>query len=72
MSTNHILNMHSSRFLKNNYIYFLLLKLSKLVQVGESKWIIEYSPFSIYDAALKCTCKFSMFKYYSRIHQTCN
>jgi len=61
--------MHSNRFI---YIYiFLLLKLSKLVQVGENKWIIEYSPFQ-HDVALKCTCKFSRFKYYNKIHQSSN
>ncbi len=45
--------------------------MSKLVQIGESRLIIEYSPFPTY-VALKCTCKFSMFKYYNRIHQTSN
>jgi len=45
--------------------------MSKLVQVGESKWNIEYFPFSTW-CNPKCTCKFSKFKYYSRIHQTYN
>jgi len=33
---NHKFNIHSNRFKKNNYIFFLLVRLSKLVQVGES------------------------------------
>jgi hypothetical protein len=71
MLINHISNMHSNRFLKITIFFPLFFKISKLVQVGESRWIIEYSPFPTY-VALKCTCKFSMFKYYNRIHQTSN
>ncbi len=45
--------------------------MSKLVKVGESRCIIEYSPF-LNNVALKCTRKFSKFKYYNIIHQTSN
>jgi hypothetical protein len=37
MLINHIFNMHSSRFFKNNYIFFHTFRLSKLVQVSESR-----------------------------------
>jgi apolipoprotein N-acyltransferase len=46
MLINHISNMHSNRFLKNNCTFFFFFWLSRLVQVGESRWNIEYSPFS--------------------------
>jgi hypothetical protein len=46
MLINHIFNMHSNRFLKINIFFPILFRLSKLVQVGESKQIIEYSTFS--------------------------
>jgi hypothetical protein len=63
----HIFNMHL-----NIYIYFpLTFKLSKLVQVGESKWILNVFHFQ-HDVVLKCTFKFSTFKYYSRIYQNFN
>jgi hypothetical protein len=75
MLINHISNMHSNRFFSNIYLFIYLFYncfwLSRLVQVAESKWMIEYSPFS-YNVALKCTCKFSTCKYYRRIHQTSN
>jgi hypothetical protein len=69
--TNQIFNMHSNRFLKNKCIFFLLFRLSKLVQVGESRWIIEFFYFE-HDVAVKCSYKFSTFKYYSTIHQNHN
>jgi len=71
MLINHISNLHSNIFSKNNCIFFYFFKLFKLVQIGESKWIIEYSPFQD-DVALKCTCKFSMFKYHNKVHQNFN
>jgi hypothetical protein len=71
MLINHISNLHSNIFSKNNCIFFYFSKLFKLVQIGESKWIIEYSPFQD-DVALKCTCKFSMFKYHNKVHQNFN
>ncbi len=70
MLINHISNMHSNIYFKN-YYYYLKNWLSKLVQVGESRWIIEYFSLS-HDVALKCICNFSIFKYYNRIHQTYN
>jgi len=38
------------------------------VKVNELLDILNFQ----HDVALKCTCKFSTFKYYSRIHQTSN
>jgi hypothetical protein len=39
MLVNQISNMHSSRFKNNNCAFSLIFKLSKLVEVGESRWI---------------------------------
>ncbi len=63
-----IFNMHSSIFFKNNYYFFCCLNLYKQVKVDELLDILNFQ----HDVALKCICKFSTFKYYSRIHQTSN
>jgi hypothetical protein len=53
------------------YIYIQFYRLYKLVQVGESRWIFGILHFQ-HDVVLKCICKFSMFKYYNKIHQNFN
>jgi hypothetical protein len=71
MLINHISNMYSSTFLKKNYNFKKLFRLSKLVQVGEIDELSNILHFQ-HNVVLKCPCKFSTFKYYNRIHQTCN
>ncbi len=68
---NHIFNMHSNIFLKINILFPLLFTLPKLIQMGESKQIIEYSTFSTW-CTFKCNCKFLVFKYYNKIQETYN
>jgi len=69
MLINDIFNMYSSTLYI--YIYIQFYRLYKLVQVGESRWIIGILHFQ-HDVVLKCICKFSMFKYYNKIHQNFN
>jgi hypothetical protein len=71
MLINHISNMHSSRFLKDNCIFFYFFgcpNLYKKVKVDELLNIFHFQ----HNVVLKCTCKFSAFKYYSRMHQMSN
>ncbi len=69
MLINHISNMHSNRFLKNNFTFYTFFgypNLYKQVKVDELLNILHFQ----YNVVFKCTCKFSTFKYYRKIHQT--
>jgi hypothetical protein len=71
MLINHISNMHSSRFKNNNLFIFTFFgcpNLYKYVKVDELLNVLHFQR----NVTLKCTCKFTMFKYYSRIYQTYN
>jgi hypothetical protein len=70
MLMNFMFNMHSSRFEKNHCIFKKKIWWSKLVQVDENG-LLNIFHFQ-HNVTQKYTCKFSMFKYYNRIHQISN
>ncbi len=66
MLINHVFNIHSNIYFKNNYTLSSCPNLYKYVKVDDLLSILHFQ----HDVALKCTYEFSTFKYYSRIHQT--
>ncbi len=71
MLINHTSNMRSSRFIFLSIIFSAIFNypnLYKQVKINELLDILHFK----HDITLKCTCKFSTFKYYNKIHQNFN